>query len=1200
MLKKIIFLMMALIAVVPLRAAEDKIILYDNSDSKFEQVYVHWWNNNGGHSDFPGFEMTHIGNDIWVYINNGEIPDDATGANFNKGIGGVNEGNETVSKKFEYGKVFNNSGSDSPSDKTISEFYAIHGQIIDGSIDNIYDWKTFPLSPENGKWQMKHEFKSGAFGLKKLNQNGVQLMWYNYTGKNDSGNDDNGITQVMTANDQDASLSSNAQNYYLNDGGQYTFVFDPVKPELGFYKDYNPGEQPEPEQPEEPTVTPLYLLHESMYTSDWGSGNPKPMTYDEVTKTYSIHVDGRGAFGLSRTNLNGPDNEHKFWQNDFLFRPRTIVQDGTRKSVQYSFIHFVEPEGNFYNAEHGAKPQGGVTSLENNDNFRTHTGGTIKVKYDQSQGLAKIWYEPDEYPDLYILGAIIANADETQKTEGEHDETEQWSKAETMVKYKDANGKTVPGLYYYDLGMHENFETGLFDDDFDRPFNLNDYIAKPNKDGDKINEIGHFNFSLNGTCPDGIDPVRINPDGTISDGINPQDRCFWADPFAPVGGGMHDLDRNGTPGAYTYRDFDSMRDYKDGGWTSTNYVFKERCRIWADVQRQLVWVELRDKKLGEGEVMFTFWDKRGETYPADKYNYLRWWESNLRSNNDYKVELVVFKDNDPSNSEVAAYSLNNSTTPWTTSIHSVNGVTDGIYHGISSTTLSEELIDAAKTLAGSGNEANFKNYLWVRISDVHETKDGHVNGGKIIRPYVEGAIYTQAIKDGQIDNTPYGDITEGDLNITMTPDLRVIPNATEASRMTGGFDGQESIVYPAVNQYQTVISFTDPFTIEPGMEFSKSYSINGYIGDKKFSAVDPDGQMTQIRLTGINHVDGSLDDFDRIYVEINYKSPGMSFTRTYERQLPQYDWDEDANGDASEYFDLPVMNHGIKSEEDYNDKLTEEAMGALRIGPNDGDTGETGYHYVVDLVLHKTFEFREEMQNSRAAYIRYSIHDLMIDKLGNNTWVPYDGSCLSSHSLSDSEAHAAQNGVPLTYYYNEQTNIMTEDNWYKEAFLNKQMDIELPHILCADQLSDIKGKIKGKVIYELIVPIADEIKAYFETPEPSALSARRKVNDGEATGPDVDNYVPGYDNNEYAGTLSAPSDSNPNIFKNDYMDEFVFEYGYERDNLVVTGIEEILGATEVEYEYYNLQGLRIDSRHLTPGIYIRRGSDGKSCKIYIR
>lgn len=1203
MLKKLFFFMFALLAIIPLRA-EDSFIIHgqigaandnwsdvitlvsDNTGKYYADRYFH--PGNFGIKQWDGQKQI-----MWYNLDgkgdNGEQNGGETKVDVASDALDVIDGTHQIhlNKEGAYRFVFDKQnltvGFYEIDESTVS--YCIHGQIT-GNID----WEDIELTyNENDKtWQTTKSFVSGSFGLKRLAENGEQLNWLNFSGKADNGDESLHNKSVSIADDQNGKLEQDGQNFNLNEGGEFTFVYNPATNTLGFYKDYNPGEKPDPVDPDpidpdpvDPTITPLYLLHESMYSGDWGgTGMPQQMTYDENTRTYSIHVNDGGAFGLSRTDLNGQANDWIFWKDDYLLRPRTVKTDGGLKTVQTSFVHFNEPD--FYNAEHGAKPGTNRKEYENfdpenNDNFRTHTAGTIKVKYDKESGLAKIWYVPDTYPDLYIMGAIIAPAGDTQG-----DKSNQWRLAKTMTKYK-LDGKET-GLYYYDLGINGN-----------ELFNLNSYIATPNKDGDQIDEIGHFNFSLAGTDPEGI---------------LPWDNDFWADPFAPLGGGMGDLDRNGTPFQYVYRDSDPARDYVDGGWTSTNYVFKERCRVWVDVKRQLVWVELPDKKLEEGEVMFTFWDKRGDKYPKDQYNYLRWWDSNLDDNTKYSVELVVYEDNDPSKSEKASYSLQiEEDNPWTTSVHSVNGVTDGIYHGISTTSLGQDLVNAAKELAKKlvGADGDFKNYLWVRIKDIN-SEEGHYgkDNNVIVRPYVQGAVYTQAIKDGELDNTPYGDITEGEMNVTMTPDLRVIPNATEAQRMTGGFDNETTIVYPAVNQYQTVINFNDPFTVEGDVKFNKTYSIQGYVGDTKFSTTDETGSMTQIRLTGVNHTDETLNDFDKIFVEINYESDGMIFSRSYERVLPVFDWKDDVDEEAKpSYFELPVMNYGIDS----NDELTKEAFGFIRTTGHDdeGDGKVDGGHWTVDLILHKEFKFRDQMINNRAAYIRYTVENLKVN--GED----YNGECSSEHGLLADDVFASQNGVPLTWHLNDQTNALSQDLWYQEAFVNQQLDIELRHVLCAESKEELSGEVTGKVVYELIVPIADEVKAYFEPTPDEAKLAKRKISslsNDDTNGPQVDEYVPGYEydpeddsKNGYSGSLSAPSDDTEDNIENIYKDEFVFKYTYEERNAQLSGVEDVAiepSEDAEEYEYFNLQGIRLNSDILTPGIYIRRSSNGVSTKIYVK
>ena len=1022
---------------------------------------------------------------------------------------------------------------------------------LKGNIDpnNTYDWVIFELTEkENGVWTSEPTtFKAGPFGVAKLDQSNEQIFWYNYSGE--APNDDNVGKADIASNDLGGVTLciDDVNQFYLNNGGEWVFVFDTTSnpPTVAFI---NKSEQTDPEPDPTPGVTDLYLIHSKM-DGDWTAHNPEKLTYDVKTGIYSYTLPEACTFGVSLSSTN--DN-WSFWGGDFVIRKKTELDYENVNQVARKVVHFAEPQ--YYNIEKGAPWD------ENKaDNFESYCGGTLKIKYDGKNGLGKIWIEPVEWPDLYISGAIIAESDDKQKEgadPGSKEGTSQWG---YNVKMKNEGN----GLYSYVLGEIEcDKETGYY--------NINPFIAEINRDGDFENEIGHFNFSF-------IDNIE----------------GAWQDYFAPIGG-MGNLSRYGEPFDYEYHDHYPAREKNPGGWVSTNFVFKEQCKVWVNARSQVVWVELCERKLSDTDVMFTFWDKRGETYPADLYDYLRWWGTGNLTSDDYEVELVVFEGNDPKGKVKASEKLSNDA--WTLSVHSKDGKTDGIYHGISST-LTNDFIKE------TGYDENVvKDYLWVKIYNKSNAK---YPGRYILRPYIDNAIYTQAIGENPEYNN-YGDITEGEMNVTMTPDLRVIPNATEAQRMTGGFNDETTIVYPAVNQYQTVINFNDPFTVEGDVQFNKTYAIQGYVGDTKFSTTDKTGSMTQIRLTGVNHTDETLNNFDKIFVEINYESDGMIFSRSYERILRVFDWKDDVDEDAkASYFELPVMNGGEEDEKN----LDKETYGFVRTtGHDDSGNGEVdGGHWTVDLILHKQFTFRDQMINNRAAYIRYTIEELEVNVDGE--WKPYNGECLLEHGLLDEDVFAAQNGVPLTWNYNDNTNALSENLWYQEAFLNQQLDIELRHVLCAETQDKLKGAVRGKVVYELIVPIADEVKAYFEdTTDDTSKLQLRKAN--ELTGPEVDDYVPGYDydagddtKNGYSGTLSAPADDNENNIANKYKDEYPFTYSYDPNDVLVSGVEDVAvepSEASEEFEYFNLQGIRLNSESLAPGIYIRRSSNGTTTKIYVK
>lgn len=846
----------------------------------------------------------------------------------------------------------------------------------------------------------------------------------------------------------------------------------------------------------------LYILGSSdAIEGDWKNAAPIAMNYDATKDVFFYMVQGSNAspahpieFLISRGASNAD-----FFKAENAFMP---VHDG--------YIHMAEPSY--------MKGKPGYTD---GNYFKLISRGRVMAKYIKAEnseeitGL-KIWYEPVVWPDLYILGSIIADPDDTKDIQSAN---EQWHTFQKLVK-----DDKQPGLYYYDLGRNGN----------EKLFNEKPYPVTVGVFGD-IDEHGHFNFSFLSGTDTGV---------------------FWKDAFVPaVGQGMGTLNRGGVPVPFQYRD--SKPDQTE--WVSTNFVFGERSRIWVDVVRQLVWIETFTELSGN-QVVFDFWDKGGTAY--SKEDGYQWWSANDKST--YKIQAFIKNAVEKKIPTESPYTFQftdeHNDLNWQAS-EAIDNVGSGVrYHFVA------ELPKSFYELDSEGNATDKVidgGYLWIRITDVNNAK--HV----IERPYAYQATYTQGPKgsDESINYNYYGNIlAAGDPIVTIEPSVNMIYADVEAPEHLGLFRESHVMHYPYVNQYSTAVTVNPgnvyPFYVdgltEPAKNASGETIADQYVPvDGAPVVFEKSNQVTvsygSIRETkygttgmavikGIDHANAADDD--KMEVTVTYTSPGLIFARTKTEplkidanELPTMQTSQDTPLDVAAFYSGTACNQGL----------------------------------TVDLILHQKFEFRDIMTQGRAAYIGYEV------KIDN----PND----HSH-VAEGHEHMAKNGVPLMWDFKDDKNRNIEgftdlDKWHYKAFTGKSMAIQLHHVLCGNTEADLEGKtVTGSVTFHLYVPVATEFA--FETGTTSLVRGMHKA------GEQVNSSVLGDPNHPYTGSVSAKS---YDTLKHNI--DFSFGAGN-----ITTGVEGV-GVEDAPVEYYNLQGVRMTSDALAPGIYIRRQGNETS-KVYIR
>lgn len=859
----------------------------------------------------------------------------------------------------------------------------------------------------------------------------------------------------------------------------------------------------------------LYILGSSNTIAGyWKDATPIAMNYDETEDVFYYMVQGTNAspdypieFLISRGASNAD-----FFKAENAFMP-----------VREGYIHMAESDY-----------MKGKPGYEDNKYFKLISRGRVMVRYiKDTDGIptgVKIWYEPVVWPDLYILGSIIADPNDTQSVKSTH---EQW---ETFGKLK--MDEKQPGLYYYDLGLGDNKDL----------FNLQPYPVTGGAFGD-IDEHGHFNFSFRGT---GTDTGR-----------------FWDDAFVPATStSMGTLNRDGVPVPFCYRDSKPDPNTK---WVSTNFVFGERSRIWVDVVRQLVWVETFTDLSGN-QVVFDFWDKGGTAY--SKEDGYQWWSANEATTHNIQSYLVDDAGNLITNDD-SPYTLKPADLSWQ-ALEVIDNVGSGVrYHFVA------ELPASYYEKDGEGNVTDkVANgyHVWIRI------KDNANSAHEILRPYAYQATYTQGPKgsDESINYNYYGNIkAAGAPIVTIEPSVNMIYADVEAPEHLGHFRESHVMHYPYVNQYSTAVTVNDgnvyPFYVvgvtkpatmqqEDGsvveiegeyvpaddarFTFAKSNQVTvsyGSIRETKY------GSTGKAVIKGIDHANAAAAD--KMDVRVTYTSEGLIFART--KTVP-------LKIDANE---LPTMQTSASND-------LEVAAFYSGTACSEGLT--------VDLILHQKFAFRPIMTEGgeadgktytpRAAYVGYEVN-IDADKVNDHSHV------------AEGHEHMAKNGVPLMWDFTDDHNRDIKgytdlDKWHYEAYTGKSMAIQLHHVLCGKTTADLEGKpVTGSVTFHLYVPVATEFA--FETGTTSIVRGMHKA------GEQVNSKVLGDPNHPYTGSVSAKS-----------YDSFKQNINFSFAGNITTGVEGV-GVEDAPVEFYNLQGVRMTSDTLAPGIYIRRQGNETS-KVYIR
>lgn len=836
----------------------------------------------------------------------------------------------------------------------------------------------------------------------------------------------------------------------------------------------------------------LYILGQWLGDS-WGSNTPIAMDYEPSTGVFSYVVtaaaDANSPLYFSISKGSATGKDN----SDSFFNAANEFQ-----YESHPYIRFSEPK------KANAKNQHVY-----DHNFAIISAGTVKAKYDETDPTKlKVWYTPADgcWPALYIIGANISD----------NGKDGQWKTPVQMIP-----STTQPGIYSYVL---------------DKLYCDLDYIPSgADVYGITQNEKGHFNISFFPNYSSGDQHTDLN--------------AFWKNSFIPDGGGMGMLSRDGVPFPFGFREEDAERT----NWTSTNFVFNEKCTIYVDAVRQLVWVKVKTE-LSSNQVVFDFWDKGGSKYTeAEGY---RWW-----NNKDNYFAQAYLRDAE--GHETDTYPLNFVATKSQKSDLNSSGPEQIFEEGNPDRVNVGQRYHFIASLPASYYQENGKvvegKHIWIRI------KKGASGDVSLERPYAYQATYTQGPKE-DIAYNHYGNIkAAGDPIVTIEPSVHMIYADVEAPEHLGNFRESHIMHYPYVNQYSTAVTVNDgnvyPFWVEGLTEPAKNESgetiadqyvpVDGarVVFEKSNQVTVSYGSIRETKygttgmavIKGIDHANAADDD--KMEVTVTYTSPGLIFARTKTEplkidanELPTMQTSQDTPLDVAAFYSGTACNQGL----------------------------------TVDLILHQKFEFRDIMTQGRAAYIGYEV------KIDN----PND----HSH-VAEGHEHMAKNGVPLMWDFKDDHNrdikgFTDLDKWHYEAFTGKSMAIQLHHVLCGETKADLEGKtVTGSVTFHLYVPVATEFA--FETGTTSLVRGMHKA------GEQVNSSVQGDPNHPYTGSVSAKS-----------YDTLKHNIDFSFAGNITTGVEGV-GVEDAPVEFYNLQGVRMTSETLAPGIYIRRQGNETS-KVYIR
>lgn len=448
-----------------------------------------------------------------------------------------------------------------------------------------------------------------------------------------------------------------------------------------------------------------------------------------------------------------------------------------------------------------------------------------------------------------------------------------------------------------------------------------------------------------------------------------------------------------------------------------------------------------------------------------------------------------------------------------------------------------------------------KSGIWVRLYDT-----SNKSGKYIERPFVNTATYYNGV------NTTYpATFTAGSVSIDGEAILHVVDLATPfvATTVHPGASTEHPVVYNRANQYTVNVNLSEDGTAAKSVAstsdntWSVEYTANFNQGNGLNTPIS--GFAKEGQFIGLNPA--GADDDDRLQVTARYSSPGMAYSRTATKYIKDVDVPNDN--------DLPEFQ--LKTQEEANDD--DEAMTTAHWFVGSYFGGIDAYqrpntHDVLDVALCKHFKSETAtLLEQYAMYIGFEV-----DVVERN-----EDEILSAGHIHDANYYAFM-GAPKTWAWSDVSGGqhshfveghqagMDPETWHRDA-VGGNLQIHIHHVACKERTEPTFPDRTIELTYHLMTPVATDFKYVSGS---SSVRARA-------------------DEQKYSGTVEAVSNS-----------QIRRSISFNSNTDIPTGLDNVSVADEnAPVEYYNLQGVKMPSENLTPGIYIRRQGQ-KASKVVIR
>ncbi|MDE6311251.1 MAG: chitobiase/beta-hexosaminidase C-terminal domain-containing protein [Muribaculaceae bacterium] len=1075
-------------------------------------------------------------------------------------------------------------------------------------IEGTGNWGTNAEAAVEMTWDPKDELWSlswptavtgGQFMLSSVNGNSADGQYKDFWNKSNAFKQDNNAGYAIPAFEPHTSnveIGREAnKNFTIECTSGFTIYFDPNNDKLYY--------SPDTDEAKTVYIGARFITRK---TGKWfDTVNLKKMQYDNERGLYFYDAIMGGRFNFS-----------EFVGEEFLKHCHLGIQDEDADGWVYSYtipngrpdetnllksladlpadmeVDFTQTEDYHFNLTGN---RAGAGEKENYPEKINHHVLIMpeagRIYFDRDNHM--VWYEPTEVTwadfkdiEVYLRGMLLFGGWAGEGSNSQDDYT--------MVMHR---VESTPGLWYQKISK-DPVEVNLLANPDKTIMQKTWYNTDFEQDGSGtlIHERYHYSFSTG----------KYN--GNYGD-------SFWCNATRPASGSGR-MQADGTAEPFIY-----------GNEWSQNYIFDGEGTLYVDLINGISWIEPFKTEESDVVARFTFWDKGGDRYKqyADKYN---WWYSN-RANRRVHLELRDAAGNTLVTGHTYTDVADDDEWLHGTGSHMSNNTTAGMDYNIE-LPLGKEFFKEGTDLEKATRADMLDGYLWVVI------EAGVNDSRKLVRPYVRNAVYTQGpVSDEEFNK--YREITlyEDAEYIDVDVQFETIKSNINFALHHGGVDEDQIVKYDEITRFATYLdlggndetaekkqySFSMPGSIEEVrkpvelaeggyaedengniiykvygeevvgkvVDFKRNNNITVTFSGKKEAIT---GQTGKVLIYGVDYVNGS--DKDDITVKVTYSTEGMSFDRSKVFLVSDL---------ATKRFGEEDIIPRMVPHETSDNEPSVDRYSAFLGGSCDGSKS------VLDVIMKTDFSFRPEMIMSFPAYIGY-------DYLGTYISDPDDAEAArrDHNTVND---YAATYGVPLTWAYTSQSGRAYEPHdaewWHKEAYTNRSLTLQIHHIECGDNASKVLESLKDKnlaIRYRLVVPVVNTITflngtrattAYdavmdFQkdlkeriaaSKNPASLSARRRA---ISKAPDA---AAGYTGSITVGKTLADGSLHP-----DQM--YVQTQEVAPEGLIVTGVENIQTEdVDAPVEYYNIQGMRVQPEHMTPGMYIRR--QGKSSmKIYVR